>query len=55
MNHLKRFYDNEAGNATEYILIVALTSLAIMAGATLLGSGLGSLYANVIKLLPSPW
>jgi Flp pilus assembly pilin Flp len=55
MNHLKRFFDDEAGNATEYVLIVALTSLAIMAGATLLGSGLNALYANVIKLLPSPW
>jgi Flp pilus assembly pilin Flp len=55
MNHLKRFFDDEAGNATEYVLIVALTSLAIMAGATLLGSGLNELYANVIKLLPSPW
>jgi len=55
MNHLKRFFEDEAGNATEYILIVALTSLAIMAGATILGSGLSLLYANVIKLLPSPW
>jgi len=55
MNHLKRFFDDEAGNATEYILIIALTSLAIMAGATLLGSGLSELYASVINVLPSPW
>jgi Flp pilus assembly pilin Flp len=52
MNHMKHFFDNEAGNATEYVLIVALTSLAIMAGATLLGSGLNQLYASVINLLP---
>ncbi len=52
MNHLKRFCDDEAGNATEYVLIVALASLAIMAGATLLGSGLSGLYASVIKILP---
>ena len=52
MNHLKRFFDDEAGNATEYVLIVTLTSLAIMAGATLLGGGLIKLYANVLKLLP---
>ena len=55
MKHLKRFFDDESGNATEYVLIVALTSLAIMAGATLLGSGLNALYASVINVLPSPW
>jgi Flp pilus assembly pilin Flp len=55
MNALKRFFEDEAGNATEYILIVALTSVAIMAGATVLGSGLSELYASVINVLPSPW
>jgi len=55
MNHFKRFFNDEAGNATEYVLIVALTSLAIMAGASLLGGGLSKLYASVIKVLPSPW
>jgi Flp pilus assembly pilin Flp len=52
MNHLKRFFEDEAGNATEYVLIVALTSLAIIAGATLLGSGLNELYASIGKILP---
>jgi Flp pilus assembly pilin Flp len=55
MNHLKRFCDDEAGNATEYALIAGLVSIAIMAGAVLLGSGLSELYASVINLLPSPW
>jgi Flp pilus assembly pilin Flp len=52
MKQLKRFFNDEAGNATEYILIVTLTSLAIMVGAGLLGNGLSGLYANVLNLLP---
>jgi len=52
MKHLKRFFDDEAGNATEYALILGLVSIAIMAGAGLLGSGLRELYASVLKLLP---
>jgi Flp pilus assembly pilin Flp len=52
MNHLKRFFDDEAGNATEYVLIVALTSLAIMGGSTLMGGGLAALFQSVINLLP---
>ena len=52
MNHFKHFCDDEAGNATEYALILGLVSIAIMAGAGLLGSGLTGLYANVLKLLP---
>ncbi len=54
MNHLKRFFDDEAGNATEYVLIIALASLAIMAGDTLLGGGLEPLFQSVLHGLPWP-
>ena len=47
MNPLKRFFDNEAGNATEYALIISLVSIAIAAGAVVLGTGLNNLYQAV--------
>lgn len=52
MNHFKRFCDDEAGNATEYALILGLVSIAIMVGATLLGGALGALFQRVLNLLP---
>lgn len=52
MNHPKRFCDDEAGNATEYALILGLVSIAIMAGAGLLGNGLSALFQNVLNLFP---
>ena len=52
MNPLKRFFDNEAGNATEYALIISLVSIAIVAGAIVLGTGLSTLYQAVGSALP---
>jgi Flp pilus assembly pilin Flp len=52
MNHLKRFCDDDNGNATEYILIVTLTSITIAAGAIILGTGLDNLYHAIFLSLP---
>jgi Flp pilus assembly pilin Flp len=52
MNPLKRFFDHEAGNATEYALIISLVSIAITAGALVLGTGLKTLYQVVGVALP---
>jgi Flp pilus assembly pilin Flp len=34
MEKVKKFFSDESGNATEYGLIIALVSVAIIAGAT---------------------
>ena len=52
MNHLKHFFDDEAGNATEYALIVSLVSIAIVAGAIVMSTGLNNLYQAIFLLLP---
>ena len=52
MNFLKRFFAAEAGNATEYALILCLVSIAIVAGAIVLGTGLSNLYQAVGQKLP---
>jgi Flp pilus assembly pilin Flp len=52
MNHLQHFFDDEAGNATEYALIVSLVSIAIVAGALVLVTGLNTLYQAVSLALP---
>ncbi len=52
MNRIKRFLNDESGNATEYVLIVALISIAIIGGAVVLGKGLDLLFANSGKELP---
>jgi Flp pilus assembly pilin Flp len=52
MHTLKRFLGNEAGNATEYALIVSLVSIAIVAGAIVLGTGLNNLFTAVSASMP---
>jgi pilus assembly protein Flp/PilA len=47
MERIKNFFSDDSGNATEYGLIIALVSVAIIAGATLLGGGLGTMFSNV--------
>jgi Flp pilus assembly pilin Flp len=54
MKNLKHFSDDEAGNATEYALIVSLVSIAIVAGAIVLGIGLNTLYQANALALPLP-
>ncbi|UGX87785.1 Flp family type IVb pilin [Phyllobacterium meliloti] len=45
---LARFLKDESGaTAIEYGLIAALISVGIIAGATSLGSGLGTLFTNL--------
>jgi Flp pilus assembly pilin Flp len=52
MNPLKRFFTDKAGNATEYALIVSLISIAIAAGAIVMGKGLNALYHAIAAVLP---
>jgi Flp pilus assembly pilin Flp len=52
MKYLKHFLDDEAGNATEYALIVSLVSIAIAAGAIVMGVGLDNLYKGISGSLP---
>jgi Flp pilus assembly pilin Flp len=52
MKNLKHFIDDRAGNATEYALIVSLVSLAIAAGALVLGTGLDTFYRALSVSLP---
>jgi len=52
MENLKHFFDDEAGNATEYALIVSLVSIAIVAGAIVLGTGLNTLFEAISLALP---
>jgi len=47
MEKVKKFFADESGNATEYGLIIALISVAIIAGAQLLGGGLSNLFTTV--------
>jgi pilus assembly protein Flp/PilA len=47
MERIKNFFSDDSGNATEYGLIIALVSVAIIAGAQVLGGGLGTLFDKV--------
>ena len=47
MEKIKNFFADDSGNATEYGLIIALISVAIIAGAQLLGGGLGTMFTTV--------
>jgi pilus assembly protein Flp/PilA len=47
MEKVRNFFADDSGNATEYGLIIALVSVAIIGGAQLLGGGLSSLFTNV--------
>jgi len=53
MEKIKKFFkDEEGATAVEYGLIVALIAVAIIAGATLFGSALGSLFTSIAAVLP---
>jgi len=45
--------DEEAAAAIEYALLVALIALAIVAGATTLGTKIGTMFTNAAKRLPA--
>jgi pilus assembly protein Flp/PilA len=47
MERIKNFFSDDAGNATEYGLIIALISVAIILGATTLGEGLKDIFNKV--------
>ena len=47
MERIKNFFSDESGNATEYGLIIALVSVAIILGAGALGTGLSTLFSDV--------
>jgi pilus assembly protein Flp/PilA len=57
MEKVKKFFSDESGNATEYGLIIALVSVAIIVGAGLLGTGLNNLFSAVggkVNSVPVP-
>jgi pilus assembly protein Flp/PilA len=48
MQILKRFASDEAGaTAIEYALIAALISMSVIAGATAIGTKLGTTFTNI--------
>jgi len=47
MEKVKKFFADDSGNATEYGLIIALVSVAIIVGATALGGGLSTLFSKI--------
>ncbi len=54
MKLVARFFKNESGaTAIEYGLIAALISVAIIGGATAVGSGVNSTFTNINSQLPS--
>ncbi len=54
-NFLARFAQDESGaTAIEYGLIAALIGLAIVAGATLIGTNLNQLYKDIAAKLVKP-
>lgn len=55
MKLVKNFVKNESGaTAIEYGLIAALISVAIIGGATALGTGLDTLFDTLEKKLEAP-
>ena len=53
MKMVARFFRNESGaTAIEYGLIAALISIAIIGGATALGTGINSTFTNISSQLP---
>lgn len=55
LNATRRFLRDEEGvTAIEYGLIAALIAVAIIAGAELLGGGLGTLFTNIATCLTTP-
>ncbi len=47
-NIVKRFFRDESGsNALEYGMIVALVSLAVVAGASVAGTALGNMFSAI--------
>lgn len=53
-NGLKRFVkEEEAPTMVEYGLLVALIALAVVAGATLLGTNINTMFTNVAGKLPT--
>jgi len=45
--------DEEGASAIEYALLVGLIAMAIVAGATLLGKGIGNMFTNAAGSLPT--
>ena len=59
MNALKDilnvFWHDEAGaTAIEYALVAALVSVAVIAGASLLGVNMGALFSNIANCMLNP-
>ncbi len=52
MERLRQFIQDTAGNATEYILIAMVVSLAIIAGGSLLGMALAGMFDQVNGAFP---
>ncbi len=52
MKELRQFYQDTSGNATEYILIVTIVSLAIFAGSVFLATGIAGLFDKVNGAFP---
>ena len=54
-NLLKRFKNDESGaTAIEYGLIAALIALAIVAGATALGTNIGAQFKSIADTIKAP-
>lgn len=50
-----RFMNDEQGaTAIEYGLLVALIALVMVAGATLIGTGLSTLFTNIAACISAP-
>ena len=49
MERIRNFFKDESGvTATEYGLLITLVAVAIIAGATLLGGNLNTLFTNAL-------
>lgn len=55
MQQTQRFLrDEEGAVAIEYGLLAVLVALGIVAGASALGTGLGTLFTNIAGCFPTP-
>ncbi len=53
MKRIKKFLRKEQGvTSIEYALIAVLVALSIIAGATVIGTNLGTIYTGVAEQLP---